>query len=159
VYSVTRLAIVVKDGVGTVNGYSEVNITSTNLRPVARQGYVFDNSQSRIGVAEGNGRATVDVDFNKTSGTYIIKQEYKPFPDGKELSVTCNHQSGCREQDLSLAIGGCFQPGGGPAGQTADPNQLHGSINNVKQVPASGRYTVTQTWTVNWDLARQGTTQ
>src|SRR4029450_11555414 len=51
-YQVTRLTIDVKDGVGTVNGYSEINSTGTNLRPIARQGYAFDNSSSTVGVDE-----------------------------------------------------------------------------------------------------------
>jgi hypothetical protein len=157
-YEVTRLTIDVKDGVGTINGYSEINSTGTNLRPIARQGYAFDNSSSTVGYAEGTGRVTVEVSFNKNTGTYSIRPAYPPFPPGKQHYESCDHQSGCRQQDQAFYVQDCLPPGGGPSGQTTDPNQVHGSISDVKVLP-SGNHSTTQTWTVNWDLARQGTSQ
>jgi hypothetical protein len=157
-YQVTRLTIDVKDGVGTVNGYSEINSTATNLRPIARQGYAFDSSQSTVGLAEGTGRATVDVTFNKTSSTYSVRPEYQPLPPGKQRYESCDHRTGCRQEEQGLYVQDCLPPGGGPSGQTTDPNQVHGSISDVKVLP-SGNHSATQTWTVNWDLARQGTSQ
>jgi len=154
-YSVTRITIDVKDGVGTVNGYSEVNSMGQNLRPVARQGYVFDNSSRTIGMAEGTARGTVTVNFNTTRSTYSIVPEFPPFPPGKQHTETCDHSSGCREQDLPFYIEPCFRSFGG---QSTDSNQLHESINDVKVLP-SGNHATTQSYIVNWDLARQGTSR
>jgi len=134
-YQVTRLTIDVKDGVGTINGYSEINSTGTNLRPIARQGYAFDNSSSTVGFAEGTGRATVAVNVNKTSSTYSVRPEYPPFPPGKQHYESCDHQSGCRQQEQAFYVQDCLPPGGGPSGQTTDPNQVHGAISDVKCSP------------------------
>jgi len=156
-YSVTRITMDLKDGVGTVNGYAEIDTTGTNLRPVARQGYVFDNSSSMQGHAEGSRDVKVNVTFSP-NGTYSIGYEHIPFPEGKQHYESCDHQNGCRQQDMGFYVTDCFPPGGHLSGSATDPNQLHGSINDVKVLP-SGNHATTQTWTVNWDLARQGTSQ
>jgi hypothetical protein len=155
VHSVLRITIDVKDGAGTINGYSEVNSMGQNLRPVARQGYVFDNSSRIVGVAEGSARGTVTINFNTTNGTYYIAPEFPTFPPGKQHSETCDHTSGCREQDTPFYIEPCFRSF---AGQSTDPNQLHESITDVKVLP-SGNHATTQSYIVNWDLARQGTSR
>ena len=149
-YSVTRLTIDVNDGVGTVNGYAEENHTATTLRPVARQGYVFDTSSSMVGMAEGTGRVTVETNSHDSRGTNSIALNYRAFPPGMQHSTMCN-RNGCREQDMPLYIQSCLQ---GSFESTRDaPNQMHGAINEVNTQRNS-----TQSYIVNWDLARQGTT-
>jgi hypothetical protein len=153
-YSVTRLTIDVNDGVGTVNGYSEENHTATTLRPVARQGYVFDRSSSMVGIAEGTGRVMVETTSHDSRGTYSIALNYATFPPGIQHSVSCDYQRGCEEKDMPLYLQSCL---GGSLESTRDaPNQMHGAINDVKTAPV-GKSTVTQSWIVNWDVSRQGT--
>ena len=152
-YFVTRIVIEVKDGVGTATGYSEINSMGVNLRPVARQGYVFDNSSSIVGAVEGTRPATIDVALNATTGAYRINPEYRSFELGKQRAQQCSARDGCREQELTLGIESCLS---GLSGTTTSPNQLHGSINDVKTTPV-GSHSSTQSLIVNWDLSRQGT--
>ena len=152
---VTQLTIELKDGAGSATGFKEVNSMGVNLRPVARQGYVFDNSQSTNGIAEGTSPATVEVELNRTNGTYSIDSGYRPFPPGKYHSSRCD-RNGCREEDLPFYIDSCMPPGR-LYGQLTNPNQLRGSINDSKTYGQP--HSVTQTLTVTWNLARQGTSQ
>jgi hypothetical protein len=155
-YEATRLTVDVKDGVGTVNGYSEVNSWDQSLRPVARQGYEFDNSSSTSGIAEGNASARVEVTFNETSKTYSINPAYMVFPPGQQHDVSCDRQNGCREKDRPLYVGDCLggRFGGRPGGTLTNPNELRGSKSDV--IPGGKG---TQTWNVTWHLARRGTTK
>jgi len=88
----------------------------------------------------------------------VIKlNDARALAPGKQHSVACRGNQ-CQEQDLPLYFQSCLPPGGGIGGTTGDPNQLHGSINEVKS-DFDGRVNVTRTWTVKWDLARQGTSR
>jgi len=158
VYTATRLTIDLKDGAGTVNGYTEINNMTLNLRPVARQGNVYDNNSSMKGIAEGTARATVVVTFDESRRTYSIGPEYPPWPPTKEHASTCDHQNGCLEQDLPFYVQSCLPPGGHLEGPLTNRNELHGSTNDVKTGLGRSRQG-TETWNVTWHLARQGTSQ
>ncbi len=154
-----RMTIDLKDGAGTTNGYGEIKNLRTFRRPAVRGGgvvYLFESSDAAIGTVEATSPTTVDVQF--TNGTYVIKlNDARALAPGKQHSVACRGDQ-CQEQDLPLYFQSCLPPGGGIGGTTGDPNQLHGSINEVKP-HWDGRRNVTQTWTVIWDLARQGTSR
>ena len=153
-FDLTRMTIDVKDGVGTLSGYAEQRHMRTMRRPVARGGYIFESSDTATGVVEGTGEGTVVVDL-MPNGTYSINPQFRRFiAPGKMHSVHCDATS-CRENDLPFSIQSCL---GGLYGKFSEPNQLHGSMNDVKP-RWDGRRNVTQTWTVTWDLARQGTSR
>jgi len=149
-FNVTRLTIDVKDGAGEAIGYSEVKNISILLRPVARGGFLPDTSSSMIGTAEGTQRVTLEVNLTP-DGQYSIQPAFLPFPPGKQRSVSC-YREVCREQEMPLYIESCL---GGLAGRLSEPNQLHGSANEVKTNLGRSQKG-TYTWTVKWDLARQG---
>ena len=155
-YEAKQLTIDVKDGVGTITGYSEVNSRDRSLRPVARQGYEFESSRSTSGIAEGNAPARVEVNVNETTKTYSIGVQYTAFPPGTQHDVSCDRQSGCREQDRPLYVGDCLggRFGGRPGGTLTNPNELSESKSDV--IPGDKG---TQTWNVTWHLARRGTTK
>ena len=156
----TQITIDVKDGVGTATGYANVSNMGLNLRGSVRGGavvMVFDNSSELSGTAEGESPATVEVEINRTNGTYSINPGYRPFAPGKGRSVSCARDT-CREQELPAYVESCLPAGGRLLGPLTEPNHLHGSMNDTKTGLGRSR-NGTQTWTVNWDLARQGTSQ
>jgi len=152
-FTVARITIDVQDGAGEAKGYTEVKNIAINLRPVARGGFLPDNSSSTIGTAEATRRARVVVNV-RPDGQYSIQPEFLPFPPGKQRSVSC-YREVCREQEMPLYIDACLS---GMAGRLSEPNQLHGSMNEVK-TNLGRNQKGTYTWTVMWDLARQGTSR
>jgi hypothetical protein len=153
----TRIRIDVKDGVGTASGYHESKHTGVNRRKALRGGSIvllFDNSASSVGTVEGSSRATADVTFNKTSGRYSVGVNYEPFTAGTQHRSSCARER-CTESDAPLYIEGILQAMGG---DIDDPNHVHGTRTTV--TPSVGRSGHgTATYTLVWDLARQGTTQ
>ncbi|HMI57368.1 MAG TPA: hypothetical protein VK511_04930, partial [Gemmatimonadaceae bacterium] len=131
--------------------------SGVNRRKALRGGAIvllFDNSGSNGGTVEGSSKATADVNFNKTSGKYFVGVGYDPFPAGTQHSSSCIREK-CTESDSPLYIEGIFLP---MSGAIDDLNHVHGTQNTVtSHLGRSGN--ATQTFTMIWDLARQGTTQ
>jgi hypothetical protein len=157
---VTRITIDVKNGVGTATGYAELSDVVISRRKGLRGGAIVllpDYSTSTEGSAEGTSRATVGVNFNKADGTYSISAGLGSTIEGKQHSASCMREN-CKESAPAppFSVTSCFPNAMG--GKSSDPNQLHGSTNDVKtNTGRSGKGT--QTWTVTWDLGRQGSTQ
>jgi hypothetical protein len=153
----TRIRIEVRDGVGTASGYHESKHTGVSRRKALRGGSIvllFDNSASSVGMVEGSSKATADVTFNKTSGRYSVGVNYEPFTAGTQHRSNCARER-CTESDAPLYIEGILQAMGG---DIDDPNHVHGTRTTV--TPSVGRSGQgTATYTLMWDLARQGTTQ
>jgi len=126
-----------------------------NRRKALRGGAIvilFDNSATTQGSAEGTSPATANVTFNKANGTYSIGAGFEPLKAGTQHTSSCARET-CRELDTPFYVTSCLPPGMG--GTLSDPNQLHGSTNEVKtNIGRSGKGTAT--WTVTWDLGRQG---
>jgi hypothetical protein len=163
-YSVTRMTYDLKDGAGTVTGYAEVNAMQTDRNPVVQGGavaYRFASSASENGTFEDTSDARVDVQYYP-NGTYSLTLGgSRPLAFGKRRVASCRRESDgtieCTDRDFQLGIQSCLPPGG-ISGTGSDPNQVHGSINEVKSKLDHGR-TVTDTWNVTWNLVRQGTTR
>jgi hypothetical protein len=152
-YTATQLTIDLTDGVGTVSGSTEQNLFGQNLRPIARQGYAFDNSQSTTAMAEGNAPARVEVTFDETRKTYSISPEWTVFPPGNMHSEACDHRNGCRQQDQAFYVQNCLPH---LSGTLTNPNELSGSMSDVKT--GLGRsHNGSQSLNVTWHLARRGT--
>jgi hypothetical protein len=160
---ISRFTVTVKDGVGNGSGFHQIKNIASNKRPVANYAdprhpsWADDGSRSLEGTASEESKATVNVNINKTNGTYSISVGTTPGPpSGKLHSSTCIPNHGCMESDQPMGAGGCF-PGemGGPL---TDLNQLHGEMNDEKDGIGNmhnGKYI----YNVRWDLGRQGTTQ
>jgi len=155
-YEAMRINIKVKNGVGMATGYGEVKSTAINKRRALRSGatVLLDDTRSSVeGAVIGSSQATVEVSVNNANGTYSIKPTFlPPFIIGKQHWVTCT-PDGCRESDSPLPL----DPGlpGEINGKSADANHLQGSRTDVKSNLGRTR-TGTQSWTLTWDLARQG---
>jgi hypothetical protein len=152
--SVTRISVDLRDGKGTATGYSEVHYMQRQRQKALRGGAITlinNGSQSVDGSHEDSSPATVEVLY-PAAGRYSIRVEYAFMKDGKSRAQTCD-RTNCRDSDQQLVIGA---PLPWMEGTTDDPNHVRGSKSEVKT--GTGRAgTGTQTTTVTWDLARQGT--
>ena len=156
-YSATRITIDVKNGVGTATGFHEQSHMGVNRRKALRGGAIvllFDNSASNAGSVDKTSKATADVNFNKTSGKYFVNVGYDPFAAGTQHSSSCMREK-CTENDVPLYIGGILLP---MSGAIDDLNHVQGvPTTTTAHLGRSGNGT--QTFTMIWDLSRQGTTK
>ncbi len=110
-------------------------------------------SQSVQGTFEDSSPATVQV-LHPTTGTYAISMDYAFMKEGKSRAQTCG-RTACQTSDQQLLIGAILPS---MDGRTDDPNHVSGSKSDVK-TGTGYRGTGTETTTITWDLAREGTTQ
>ena len=153
----TRIVIDVKDGVGTANGYAESFSSLTSKRGVSRGGpvvLVFDYGHDTTGAIAGTSKGSVTVNLDPGTGRYSVGLEYGAFADGVQQTTSCQRAT-CDYTEAPLPIASCFGPG--PSGQTDDPNRLSGTL-DLARTPL-GPAPPGAVWTVNWDLAREGTTR
>ncbi len=157
----TRYSVDLQPGAAWARGYSDQRGFRQNLRPVVQGGQaslIFDNSDSLHGVAQGERQAIVIVELDTVKGTYQIKIEHRPFDPGQLQSVMCSARQGCQEQSLHFSVQSCLPPGANISGQFVNPNELSGSMDDVKTGLGRAR-NGTQTWHVSWHLSRQGTSR
>jgi hypothetical protein len=102
------------------------------LRPVARQG-------------------AIEASFSP-NGTYRISPVFCEFDLGKMNTQSCD-RNGCENKDINYGIQSCLT---GLSATADNPTQLHRSRGD-SQTRTSGNHSATQSYSVNWDLARQGT--
>jgi hypothetical protein len=151
-------SIHVTDGVGSAGGYSEVRNTAENRHSVVHQGggatIEFDNGSSMNGQAMDEKNATADVTFNEADGTYTVTTNSEPFKMGTMHSTSCVRDK-CTSHDQPYGIQGLF---GDMSGKIDDRNHVQGSKTVVTPNVGTSRKG-TQTYTLRWDLSRQGTTK
>ncbi|HSS99894.1 MAG TPA: hypothetical protein VLK33_22825 [Terriglobales bacterium] len=161
-FDVAQYTVVVKDGVASGSGFHQIKNTRVSKRPVANYAnpshpsWADDGSSSMEGTASDESKGKISVNVDNFSKSYSVSIEI-PFaaPSGKLHTSTCIPNHGCTESDQPFGASGCFQ---GIVGNFTDPNQLHGSIHDVK-TGIGNAHTGTYTYDMKWDLARQGTTQ
>ena len=156
-FSVTRITIDVKNGVGTAHGYASASSFGVSKQPALRGGtktLIINNSSHGDGTLEDSSPAKVEVFLNQNNGTYSISADYEFRGEGKIHGVMCGRDGGnCQQADSPLVIAPCF--GNTLRGKFSDPNQLHGSARDDKT--HGGMYgNGTSSDTVTWDLGRQG---
>jgi hypothetical protein len=155
-YEFMRVTIEVKDGKGWAYGYGEVKHLAINNRYALRGGakvILNQTSSTSQGVVDASAQASVDITIEKATGTYSIRPTFS-LATGKQHWSSCI-EGKCTEGDLTLGV----DPGLQTIGEKlADVNHLRGSKSYT--TPNLGRAkNGKQTWTLTWDLARQGTTQ
>ena len=150
-----RYTVEVIDAVAHAQGYSEQSGFGQNLRPIARQGYVFDNSSSSNGVVSGSRVGRVTVDLNMETKRYRIDVEHRPFDIGVLHTETCDHSRGCESTDINFGVQTCFLSGS-LTGEFTNPNELSGS-NHYSHSGEGRSRKGTQTWDASWHLSRKGT--
>jgi hypothetical protein len=154
--SVTRITVDLRDGKGTATGFTEVHYMQRQRQKALRGGAITlinNGSQSVDGSHEDSSPATVEV-LSATPGTYSIQVEYAFMRDGRSRAQTCG-RTDCQASDQQLSIGATLPS---MTGRLDDPNHVRGTKTDVK-TGTGYQGTGTQTTTVTWDLARQGTTQ
>jgi hypothetical protein len=154
--SVTRILIDLKDGKGEATGFTEVHEIARQRQRALRGGAITlinASSQSVNGSFEDSSDATVEVLY-PTGGTYSIRVNYEFKHEGKSRGQTCG-RTDCEESDRQLLIGGTLP---GIDGKTDNPSHVSGSKRDVK-TGTGYRGTGTQTTTLTWDLAKEGTSR
>lgn len=151
----TGIAVDLKDGKGTANGYTEIHDLRRQRQKALRGGSITlinAGSQSIEGSFADAAPATVDVVMvNPAIGTYTVQLDYI-FKEGKARTQMCG-RTDCRESEAQLLIGP-LRPG--ISGRTDDPNHVKGSKTETRNVPGYGGVSTVITSTITWDLAREG---
>lgn len=156
-YEATNITIDVKDGVGKVSAFSEQKNLRINKQNALRGGKIIlidDNSDDSQGSDEGNGDAKVTVFIDKPTNTYTISPEFRPFEPGHLHTVSCI-KTNCKTLDQPYYVQSIIP---GLSGKVDDPNHLHGTQSSVTENLGRAK-NGKQTFTLTWDLARQGTTK
>jgi hypothetical protein len=157
-YESIGTTVEVTNGVGSAVGYSEFRSVAENRHSVVHPGgsatIEFDNGSSANGQAMNEKDATADVTFNETDGTYTVTTNFAPFAMGKMQSSSCIRTK-CTTQNQPYGIQGIL---GDMSGKTDDRNHVQGSKTVVTPNVGTSRKG-TQTYTLRWDLSRQGTTK
>jgi hypothetical protein len=154
-YSVTLITIDLNNGTGTATVHTETKGNRINKQRALRGGAIVlinDTSQTAEGTFDGTSKAMVDVNINKTNGTYSISPGYSTMAPGKVHYRSCIKDD-CTEKDLPLAVETCLKVIGG---KLDSPNHLHGSQSDVK-TNLGYAHNGKRTCTLTWDLARRGT--
>jgi len=152
--SVTRITVDVRNGKGTVIGYTQVRNRGVRRQWAARNGaktIIFDSSDTTDGTLEDSSPATVDV-VNPSNGTYTVSVSYEFKREGKSQTEMCSRSRPCMQTEQQLLIAPSLP---GIEGRIDAPNRLSGTKTDVK-TGTGYRGTGTVTSTLTWDLARQG---
>jgi hypothetical protein len=153
-----QFTITVRDGRASARGFAQVHEREVFRQKALRGGaltMIVEQSDTSEGTVEGVADATVDVQLDKPNGRYTIGANMGSVVAGTRSTVSC-HREKCETHDSPMYVVECL--GDNLGGPLTDPNHLHGSRNEVKSgAGRKGKGTVS--WTVNWDLARRGSTQ
>ena len=156
-FEASSITVAVKDGVGTVVGHAEARHIRIDRHNVAHGGTVTQEremEESTTASADGATTAKISVEFNQANGTYSVVPEFGFFAPGKSHYSICEKDN-CTAKDSPYKIEPFL-----PAidGKADDLNHLRGSQTTV--TPNMGRtHSGHQTFTVTWELSRQGTTK
>ncbi len=159
-----RLVINVKDGVGDLSSHSEMKSVAINKQKALRGGAIVlipDTSYMAEGSADDTATVGLQVTVNTATGTYSISvtdagKVPRPSTPGtaRMHGVQCIRES-CTPVDAPIGLETGFN---GAAGKFDDPNHLQGSKSEVK-TEIGRAHNGTMTWTLDWNLARQGSTK
>jgi hypothetical protein len=159
-----RLVINVKDGVGDLSSHSEMRSVAINRRKALRGGAIVllpDTSFMAEGSADDTQTVGLQVTINKATGTYSISlKSAGPVPrpstpgTGRMHGVQCIVDR-CTPVDTPIGVETGFN---GASGELDDPNHVQGSKSDVK-TEIGRAHNGTMTWTLDWNLARQGSTK
>jgi hypothetical protein len=149
-----QFTVTLKDGVGTATSHAESSSSSVSRQKALRSGaitLITIASANSEGSADGTSAAQVQVNVDRSRGTYSIQPSWTPAT-GKSHGVSCQRDK-CESSD---------QPyGAAPPLNTqideklSDPNHLSGS-KTMDQSPYGSTGKGQRTWTVTWNLARSG---
>ena len=155
--SVTRITVDVRNGKGTVIGYTQVRYSGVRRQWAARNGaktIIFDSSDTTDGTLEDSSPATVEV-VNPSNGTYTVRVSYEFKREGKSQTEMCSRNRPCMQTEQQLLIAPSLP---GIEGRIDAPNRLSGTKTDVK-TGTGYRGTGTVTSTVTWELSREGSTR
>jgi len=155
--SASGVTVELKNGKGWAYGYTEVHDLKRFRQKAATGGggvtLISQATNTIDGAFTDSAEATVEVIY-PSSGVYAIRVSTIFTKEGKAHVQMCNRNTGCRDSDAQLLLGGPL----GVDGKIEDPNHLRGSKTEVKKGTGS-RGTGTVTTTITWDLAREGKSQ
>ena len=150
----TRITIYVTDGKAEAVGYSENKSMRWARQPKASGGSILDHSDNSSASLSDASPAEFHVTIDKASGTYSIQVGASFKKVGTQHFVSCSRET-CSSHDSPFYVEGILR---GIDEKLDDPNHLHGSKYEAhRNTGSTGKGTMT--WTMSWDLARQGTSQ
>lgn len=159
-----RMVITVKDGVGDVSTHREMKSVAINRRKALRGGAMVllpDTSFMAEGSADDTGAVGLRVTIDKATGKYSISlTDAGKVPAPSTPNTAMMHGVECTEDrctpvDTPIGVDTGFN---GASGTFDDPNHVKGSKSEVK-TEIGRAHNGTMTWTLDWNLARQGTTK
>ncbi len=148
-----QFTLTIKDGVGTATSHAELESSSLGRQKALRGGAITlikILSDNVTGSADGSSPAHLQVKIDQSNGTYSILPDWAPAT-GKRHQVTCQRDS-CQTYDQPYYATPTLYTG--IDGKLSDPNHLSGSKTDQTRIGPRG--TGERTWTVTWNLARQG---